>query len=175
MVVTEIIDSGAHEFVVEAGTEAGAEVLEALVGRQATAIDKASVDTIVADTTAHMGRDLPLDATYTLLKDNLDHEIWDNIAERCLSCTNCTLVCPTCFCSTMADVTDLGGTASRERRWDSCFNHEFTYLHGHPVRASTQSRYRPMDDPQAVLLVRPVWDIRMRRVRAVHHVVPGRN
>ena len=142
MVVTEVIHSDTHEFVVEAGTDAGAEVLEALAGRQANAIDEASVDAIVADTTAHMGRDLPMDATYALLKDNLDHEIWDNIAERCLSCTNCTLVCPTCFCSTMVDVTDLEGAASRERRWDSCFNHEFTYLHGHPVRSSTQSRYR---------------------------------
>jgi sulfhydrogenase subunit beta (sulfur reductase) len=142
MVVTEIIDSGSHEFVMEAGTERGAEVLHALVGRQATADDKASVDAVVADTTAHMGRDLPADDTYTLLKDNLDNEIWDTIAERCLSCTNCTLVCPTCFCSTMVDATDLKGAASRERRWDSCFTHEFTYLHGHPVRASTPSRYR---------------------------------
>jgi sulfhydrogenase subunit beta (sulfur reductase) len=142
IVVTEILDPDRHEFIVEAATAEGSEVIEAIGGRQATPEDAARVDAVVADTVAHMGREMPMDETYALLQDKLEHEIWDNIAERCLSCTNCTLVCPTCFCSTMVDATDLAGAASRERRWDSCFSHEFTYLHGHPVRSSTLSRYR---------------------------------
>ncbi len=74
--------------------------------------------------------------------ENLDHPIWDDIAARCLACTNCTLVCPTCFCSTVEDATDLLGTATRTRRWDSCFSSDFSNLHGHPVRSSTRSKYR---------------------------------
>jgi ferredoxin len=64
------------------------------------------------------------------------------VAERCLSCGNCTLVCPTCFCSDVDDVTDLSGSVERRRRWASCFDIEHSFLHGGPVRASTSSRYR---------------------------------
>ena len=63
--------------------------------------------------------------------------------QRCLACGQCTLVCPTCFCTTVEDTTDLTGTAERVRRWDSCFTGEFSYVHGGgPVRKSVQARYR---------------------------------
>ncbi|MGI9585135.1 MAG: 4Fe-4S dicluster domain-containing protein [Acidimicrobiia bacterium] len=142
IVVTEILNADRHEFIVEAGTAEGERVVDAIGGRQASSEDALAVDAIVEETTSHMGREMPMDETYALLQANLEHPIWDDIAARCLSCTNCTLVCPTCFCSTMTDTTDLEGTASRERRWDSCFNQDFTNLHGHPVRSSTRSKYR---------------------------------
>ena len=62
---------------------------------------------------------------------------------RCLACTNCTLVCPTCFCSSVEDTTDLTGTeATRTRKWDSCFTLGHSYIHGGSTRASTRDRYR---------------------------------
>jgi ferredoxin len=74
---------------------------------------------------------------------NLEHPRWDEVATRCLSCTNCTLVCPTCFCTSVEDVCDLSGErAERWRRWDSCFTMDFSYIHGGSVRASAKSRYR---------------------------------
>lgn len=78
-----------------------------------------------------------------LLYRNLEHPRWDDVAQRCLACTNCTLVCPTCFCSTVEDTADLTGTtAERWRRWDSCFTLDHSYVHGGSVRSSTRSRYR---------------------------------
>ena len=72
-----------------------------------------------------------------------DHPRWADVAERCLACGNCTMVCPTCFCSTTEDSTDLTGQqAERWRVWDSCFTLEFSYLHGGSVRTTTASRYR---------------------------------
>ena len=57
---------------------------------------------------------------------NLNHPRWNDVATRCLSCTNCTMVCPTCFCSSVSEVTDLTGDhVERQRQWDSCFNHRF--------------------------------------------------
>jgi ferredoxin len=53
------------------------------------------------------------------------------------------MVCPTCFCATVEDVTDLAGTqADRMRKWDSCFTLDFSYIHGGSVRASVKARYR---------------------------------
>ncbi|MEE4298503.1 MAG: 4Fe-4S dicluster domain-containing protein, partial [Pseudomonadales bacterium] len=61
----------------------------------------------------------------------------------CLSCANCTLVCPTCFCHTVEDRSDLTGDHSeRWRSWDSCFTGEHGYTHGGDVRPSIRARYR---------------------------------
>jgi ferredoxin len=142
LVLTEIIDQDRHEFVIEAGTDAGTAVAEQLGGRNATPSDLADVSAIVAATASSISKSMPAVDTRELLLDNLEHPIWESIAERCLSCTNCTLVCPTCFCSTVNDLTDLAGTATRHKTWDSCFNLDFTNLHGHAVRSSPSSRYR---------------------------------
>jgi len=91
----------------------------------------------------HMGRRLDTDGLRDLLYANADNPQWDDVASRCLSCTNCTMVCPTCFCTNVEDVADLtGNEAERHRVWDSCFNADFSYIHGGTVRTSGRSRYR---------------------------------
>jgi len=78
-----------------------------------------------------------------LLMNNLRHPRWEEVANRCLSCTNRTMVCPTCFCSSVTEVPDLTGDhVDRERNWDSCFNIAFSYMNGSPTRNSVESRYR---------------------------------
>jgi Fe-S-cluster-containing hydrogenase component 2 len=77
------------------------------------------------------------------LQAALEHPRWDDVARRCLTCGNCTMVCPTCFCTQVTDTTDLTGDhAERWRRWDSCFTLEYSHVHGGSVRTSTRSRYR---------------------------------
>jgi ferredoxin len=77
-----------------------------------------------------------------LLVQSLDNPRWDEVAQRCLSCGNCTSVCPTCNCSDIHDTTDLDGTVTRERSWASCFDVDHSHLVGGQVRTSTRSRYR---------------------------------
>jgi ferredoxin len=90
-----------------------------------------------------MGRTLPAVDLRDLLAGTLEAARWDDVAARCLSCGNCTMVCPTCFCTTVEDTSDLTGEhAQRWLRWDSCFDLDFSYLHGGPVRTSPRSRYR---------------------------------
>jgi ferredoxin len=90
-----------------------------------------------------MGRELDTEGLRDLLYRNLEHPRWDEVAERCLTCGNCTMVCPTCFCTSVEDVTDLdGGHVERHERWDSCFTIDYSNLHGGAVRASPRSRYR---------------------------------
>jgi sulfhydrogenase subunit beta (sulfur reductase) len=53
------------------------------------------------------------------------------------------MVCPTCFCTTVTDHTDLSGQHTERRRsWDSCFSADFSYIHGGVIRGSTAARYR---------------------------------
>ena len=143
LALTEMLDGGAHRFVVEVGTERGREVLARVESRPASAAERAAPDDAARAATEQMGRHLETDGLKELLYRNLEHPRWDEVSERCLTCGNCTMVCPTCFCTTVEDVTDLAGTSSeRVREWDSCFSLDFSYVHGGSVRASPRSRYR---------------------------------
>jgi sulfhydrogenase subunit beta (sulfur reductase) len=143
LALTELLDAGGHRFLVETGTPRGAEVLAEAGGAPAAPDDVTTADAIIERTTAAMGRSMPELDLRDLLYDNLEHPRWDDVAERCLACGNCTMVCPTCFCFSVEEVTDLAGTgADRQRSWDSCFTLDHSYLHGGPVRNSNRSRYR---------------------------------
>ncbi|MFE8071849.1 4Fe-4S dicluster domain-containing protein [Marinobacteraceae bacterium S3BR75-40.1] len=142
LVLTELLE-GEHRFLIQAGSDAGSEVLDALPTHPATNEDRSHATAVVDRTRRSMGRAMPVADIPALLLDNLDHPRWDQVADRCLSCANCTLVCPTCFCTTIEDTSDLeGATAERTQRWDSCFTADFSYIHGGSVRHSTRARYR---------------------------------
>jgi ferredoxin len=143
LALTEIIDGDSHEFLVEVGSARGANVLEQIPHRTASDADIAAAAAVVKRTTSQMGRQLETDGLKELLQQNLDHPRWDDVAERCLTCGNCTMVCPTCFCTTVEDHSDLTGTsATRQRKWDSCFTMDFSFIHGGSVRKSARARYR---------------------------------
>jgi ferredoxin len=136
-------EATAHELLARAGSERGAELLARLPRREATARDRERGRAVVEATTASLGRALDTEGIRELLYDAAEHPRWDDVASRCLACTNCTLVCPTCFCSSVSDTSDLTGAhVTRARQWDSCFSLEFSTLAGGSARASTRSRYR---------------------------------
>jgi ferredoxin len=142
LALTEILD-GAHRFLAEVGSERGAEVLAELPRTPASAADVDAAAAAVSGAEERMGRTLDTTDIRDLLARNLEHERWDDVATRCLTCGNCTLVCPTCFCTSVEDVTDLTGDhAERTRSWDSCFSVDHSYIHGGSIRPSGRSRYR---------------------------------
>jgi sulfhydrogenase subunit beta (sulfur reductase) len=101
-------------------------------------------DAVIAGAAARMARAMPAaDEVPQLLRRNFENPRWEEVAGRCLTCGNCTMVCPTCFCTTVEEVSSLDGVESeRMRHWDSCFTIDFSYLHGGSVRTSPRSRYR---------------------------------
>ena len=142
LALTELLD-GEHRFLAEAGSERGAELLGELPGREATGADARAAGAAVEGAATRMGRQLEATDLHGLLARNLEHPRWDEVAERCLTCGNCTMACPTCFCTTVEDATDLTGqTAERHRVWDSCYSVEYSHIHGGAIRPSNRSRYR---------------------------------
>jgi sulfhydrogenase subunit beta (sulfur reductase) len=143
LALTEVLENKRHYFVVEVGSELGAEVLAEVPCSEASAREVRQAEEIVAKTAGQMGRSMDTAGLKELLYASYDHPHWDEVAARCLTCGNCTMVCPTCFCTTLEDTTDLTGEqAERWRRWDSCFTTDFSYIHGGSVRPSPKSRYR---------------------------------
>jgi len=139
LALTELPDG----FVCTIGSERGREVLSACDTEPATEAQLAACHQQVRDTEAQITRRFDTDNIHDLLLGNLDHPRWKDVAERCLSCTNCTMVCPTCFCSSVDEVTDLQtDVTERQRKWDSCFNPDFSYMNSGLVRNDVRSRYR---------------------------------
>jgi formate hydrogenlyase subunit 6/NADH:ubiquinone oxidoreductase subunit I len=143
LALTELIAATEHVFLVETGSERGAEILDQVPHRPASEQEITLARGKIEAAAAQMGRSLDTTGLKELLYRNYEHPRWDEVAQRCLTCANCTMVCPTCFCTTVEDVTDLSGEhAERWRKWDSCFTLDFSHIHGGSVRASGRSRYR---------------------------------
>ena len=146
--LTELNDDGGHRFLAQAGTGRGEAVLREVHTRPASGMDVSAARAVTVRAKAAMGRAMPELDLRQLLYDNTESPRWDDVAARCLSCGNCTMVCPTCFCFSVTDTTDLAGTdpagpgPRRNRAWDSCFTLDHSYLHGGSVRRSVRARYR---------------------------------
>ena len=138
--LTELDDG---RFVAEAGTEAGEALLAKLAAETASDGDLQAVADGTKRAALEQTRHIDRAGLPELLKSSPDHPRWDEVATRCLSCANCTMVCPTCFCTTVDEISALDGSATaRENRWASCFTNDFTHVHGGAVRKGGKSRYR---------------------------------
>ncbi|WP_328401513.1 4Fe-4S dicluster domain-containing protein [Nocardia sp. NBC_00403] len=143
LALTERVDAEGHRFLVDVGSEDGAEILAELTARSADAAEVMQARAAVSAAADRMGRAMPEVDIRALLRDSRESPHWQDVASRCLTCGNCTMVCPTCFCTTTEDVTDLTGDhAERWEHWSSCFELDFSNLHGGSVRQSGESRYR---------------------------------
>jgi ferredoxin len=144
LALTELLPAAGapHRFYVEVGSARGEEVLASVEHALASDAERARATELADQAASAMTRALDTRHLRDLLLDNPEHPRWAAVAERCLACTSCTLVCPTCFCSSVDDVTTLDGDAERVRRWDSCFTAEYSYVHGGPTRPSVAARYR---------------------------------
>lgn len=147
LALTEVLEEGeAPALLLEVFTPAGAALVESAGLDQGPPAPPALIEkarAAVAGAAAHMGRRLQTEGLAEALAQAHDHSHWHEVAARCLTCANCTLVCPTCFCSTVEDHTSLmDETLRRVERWDSCFTLDFSRLVEGPVRRSAASRYR---------------------------------
>lgn len=143
LALTEIVEGDKHYFVVDVGSMKGTQVIQNLNTQAATAEHENKIEKMMADTKAQMKIHLDTTNLKEIIWRNFESSQWDAVDKRCLACSNCTMVCPTCFCVSVEENTDLTGTkAERIRRWDSCFRLDFSYIFGGSIRPSTKSRYR---------------------------------
>lgn len=137
--LTELDDG----FVVRAGSHEGKQVLAALALQEAPAEKTAAADTAIRQAAASQTRAIPGKNLRDALMARLDHARWQDVAQRCLACGNCTMVCPTCFCHAETEQPALDGNGSlHAREWDSCFGERHGYIHGKQLRPETSQRYR---------------------------------
>ncbi len=138
-----LLDELDEGFIVAAGSDSGRELLAGLPlqpVREDQRIKAARANQRARDL---QSRSLPAGDLYDALMERREHPRWADVAQRCLSCGNCTQVCPTCFCSREQDEAQLDGRGSLHLRyWDSCFTEGHSYIHGLVVRSEIRHRYR---------------------------------
>jgi len=143
LALTELVSDGAHSFLIDVGSPAGQQMLATVPTAAADGGKVWQGRSAVSAAAGMMTRSMPADILHDLMARSDGAARWDDVASRCLSCGNCTMACPTCFCTSVEDTTDLTGDhAERWQSWDSCFDLDFSYLHGGPVRSSPRSRYK---------------------------------
>lgn len=139
VVLTEL----AEGFLARPGSERGAELLAGIEHVPAAEQQCRQAEEAVAAAANQIVRHIDTRDLVRRIYEASESPHWDDVARRCLACANCTLVCPTCFCTTVEDTSTVAGDrAERWRKWDSCFTESFSYIHGGSVRMSVRSRYR---------------------------------
>ena len=178
LALTELL-GGEHVFLVEVGSEArrGA-ARTAAASRRPTPKHSARPPTRSsrAPPQAWAGR-CASDDVHELLLANLEHPRWDDVAERCLTCGNCTMVCPTCFCTSVEDASDLAGQRDGSARGAGIPASPWTSPTSTAAACAPRAQVAlpPVDDAQARDLDRPVRHVGLRRLRPLHHLVSGRH
>lgn len=143
LALTEVINEKEHYFLVAAGSVLGESLCETLQLPPAKEEECQSGRALVEKTKEQMGRQVDNANVQEVLRNTYHSKRWDEVATRCINCANCTMVCPTCFCSDTEDKVSVDGTQVEHiQRWESCFNLSHSAIHGGSIRTSAESRYR---------------------------------
>jgi sulfhydrogenase subunit beta (sulfur reductase) len=139
-IVLSELDDG---FLVKPESSAGRAIVDQLPVQEALSTQRDTATEELEHAAASQQRKVPLRNLYPYLTAKLEHPRWSDVASRCLSCGNCTMVCPTCFCHNQVEELALDGSGSDHyRQWDSCFTQGHSYIHGITIREDIASRYR---------------------------------
>ena len=175
LALTELSGDGRHDFLIEVGSPRGAEIAEGVPHRPAETADIESAEALVREAEGRMGRTLETEGLKERLGRSYEDPHWDEVAKRCLACANCTMVCPTCFCTTVEDGTDLTGQPRRAAA-----------ASGTPASPSISptstvaacalrrgARYRQWMTHKLAIWHDQFGVSGLRRLRPLHHLVPG--
>lgn len=136
-----------EKYAVTIGTEKGKNLLENYAETQPASIaDVKKIEETRKNISSQFTRKLKIDKKDwpSVLAANYDHPIWEKRAEKCMECSSCTMVCPTCFCYDIKDEVSLNlKKGSRIRTWDGCLLRDFTLIgSGEIFRKDISERYR---------------------------------
>ncbi len=133
-------------YLVSIGSVEAANILEAACNpREATDEDRRDFRKITRERQEAFSKDIPDIQEIPMLMDAFHKDpFWDELGDRCLSCTACSSVCPTCYCFDIVDTLDPSGKAGkRERVWDACTSPQFALVAGgHNFRPTASNRVR---------------------------------
>jgi sulfhydrogenase subunit beta (sulfur reductase) len=133
------------EYVLQAGSDRGWDLIEAAPGvKNAGRKHLHAKSRIEEQAIASFTKSLQTEGLPELLMRTFEHPVYKEVAEaRCLGCSNCVLVCPTCYCYKVVDRSDFGPRmVERSRQWDACLDYGFAEVHSGNFRLTQPTRLR---------------------------------
>jgi len=135
-------------YVIEVGTDRGASLLDRYADARAASPEELDARSQLRLKLKEIGT--PREVRFrpanlpTLLRGSFAHGLWEEKAQKCLSCGSCNLVCPTCYCFDVKDDVDISlKTGERYRVWDGCVLQDFAKVGtGENFREERFQRYR---------------------------------
>ncbi|MFZ7103535.1 MAG: 4Fe-4S dicluster domain-containing protein [Peptococcaceae bacterium] len=116
-------------------TEQGREVLAKMAGLL-------TEEEVTVPPTAEFTLTADVEGVPEKLRNMFDHPIWDDISRKCLNCSACAYICPTCHCFDIANEV-RGEDGVKIRCWDCCMFDEYTVMAGgHQPRPGKKERVR---------------------------------
>lgn len=120
-------------FIIHVNTQAGEELVEGMGLAKAGSADMSALDFVRDGKRTAFQNEIGVDPKSLpgIFEKTGDSKVWAELGNRCVSCGNCTNVCPTCYCFDMADTINLDlKTGFRTRTWDSCQFETFAEVAG---------------------------------------------
>lgn len=121
------------KFIIHVGTQKGEELVENMGLAKAAVADYSALEKVREAKKAAFKNEIGTDQKKLaeIFAKGEKSKVWQDVGSRCVSCGNCTNVCPTCYCFDMADTINLDmKTGSRNRTWDSCQFQTFAAVAG---------------------------------------------
>ncbi len=122
-----------EKFILHVNTQKGAEIVEGMGLPKASPADLTALDKVREGKKTVFRSEIGVDnkELEQIFARGAGSKVWQDVGQRCVSCGNCTNVCPTCYCFDMADTINLDmKTGSRNRTWDSCQFETFAAVAG---------------------------------------------
>lgn len=135
-----------NKYLINVNTQKGEDFVESMKLHQATASHMALLDKIRESKKAIFKNEVDVDPKKIpeMFDKVYNSKLWEKVGEKCVSCGNCTNVCPTCYCFDMDDFINFDlNSGSRIRSWDSCqFDTFATVAGGENFREERSMRQR---------------------------------
>ncbi|MEM0466266.1 MAG: 4Fe-4S dicluster domain-containing protein [Candidatus Thermoplasmatota archaeon] len=134
-------------YAVTIGSDKGKTLFERYAkGTKATSQELKTIEKIRRELPTKYIQKLRLDKKKwsSVLVANYHHVIWEEKSSKCVECSSCTMVCPTCYCYDVREDVSLNlKDGKRIRTWDGCMLRDFTKVgSGEIFREEIKARYR---------------------------------
>jgi len=128
----------------EAGRDRALKLLSSLNPAQATQEHFDKKSQISRELESQFQKEIDTSHLVEIILRNQYHPIWSRTADsRCLGCTNCIQVCPTCFCYNVKDRISFDlTTCERTRYKNGCLDLHFAEVHEANFRFTRMARLR---------------------------------
>lgn len=138
-----------NEYLIEVGSVKGQQLLELskeLFSKADNTLleEKTDIENNIAD---KFKTRINVNNIASVLQENFNDPLWNQLSKDCVLCTGCTNLCPTCTCFNVVEENTSCDSGCRVRCYDSCQSDSFTRNAGehNPRNPVSRVRYRLFD------------------------------